>query len=571
MSGENPKVLLVDDDKDLLQLIAMRLSAAGYDVTAVESGEAALASLAVARPQVVVTDLRMHGMDGMALFDAIHRDSPSLPVVILTAHGTIPEAVSATRRGVFSFLTKPFEPKVLLDTVAEAMRLSSPPTGDRESWRAEIITRSSAMEDLLAQARRVAASDASVCIFGQSGTGKELLARAIHKASSRREAPFIAVNCGAIPEGLLESELFGHKKGSFTGAVADRRGLFQAATSGTLFLDEVGDMPLSLQVKLLRALEERKIRPVGSHESFDIDVRVISATHRQPEERITTGEFREDLYYRLNVVKLYIPSLAERREDLPRVANHSLTRLAERYRRSRLQFSPEAMEILVSAPWPGNVRQLLNVVEQAVALAATEVIPESLVRQALDVADTALTPLDEARKAFRSEEEKVLPYIDFDQATRLAVGRAWRQASPEQQKRLVSEFRNMLVRTYSNAISAYQGQTLKVLPSRGKQDPEETTVRTQFVRAGGQPLPIDFTMHQKDGTWKVYDIVVEGVSLVMTYRSEFDAVVKQQGIDGLIKALATKNIPAAAVGGSAGGGGAKSDKAGPKAEKKSPQ
>src|SRR5437762_1563460 len=245
MSGETPKVLLVDDDKDLLQLIAMRLSAAGYDVNAAESGEAALASLAVSRPQVVVTDLRMQGMDGMALFDAIHRDSPSLPVVILTAHGTIPEAVMATRRGVFSFLTKPFEPKVLLETVAEAMRLSSPPAGELEDWRAELITRSSGMEDLLAQARRVAASDASVCIFGQSGTGKELLARAIHRASSRRDGPFVAVNCGAIPEGLLESELFGHKKGSFTGAVADRRGLFQAATSGTLFLDEVGDMPLS--------------------------------------------------------------------------------------------------------------------------------------------------------------------------------------------------------------------------------------------------------------------------------------------------------------------------------------
>src|SRR5689334_9532447 len=403
MSGENPKVLLVDDDKDLLQLIAMRLSAAGYDVTAVESGEAALASLAVSRPQTVITDLRMQGMDGMALFDAIHRDSPSLPVVILTAHGTIPEAVSATRRGVFSFLTKPFEPKVLLDTVAEAMRLSSPPTGERESWRGEIITRSSAMEDLLAQARRVAASDASVCIFGQSGTGKELLARAIHRASPRVQAPFVAVNCGAIPEGLLESELFGHKKGSFTGAVSDRRGLFQAAQGGTLFLDEVGDMPLPLQVKLLRALEERKVRPVGSHESFDVDVRVISATHRKLEERIAAGEFREDLFYRLNVVKLYIPALAERREDIPLLANHFLTRLAERYRRGQLSFSPEAMSLLVSAPWPGNVRQLLNVIEQAVALAPTEVIPESLVRQALDAGDTTLTPLDEARKAFERD------------------------------------------------------------------------------------------------------------------------------------------------------------------------
>jgi two-component system response regulator GlrR len=382
----------------------MRLSAAGYAVTAVESGEAALASLAVTRPQVVVTDLRMQGMDGMALFDAIHRDSPSMPVVILTAHGTIPEAVSATRRGVFSFLTKPFEPKVLLDTVAEAMRLSSPPaSGELEAWRSELITRSSGMEDLLSQARRVAASDASVCIFGASGTGKELLARAIHRASPRAAAPFVAINCGAIPEGLLESELFGHKKGSFTGAVSDRRGLFQAAQGGTLFLDEVGDMPLPLQVKLLRALEERKIRPVGSHENIDVDVRVIAATHRKLEERIASGEFREDLYYRLNVVKLTIPTLAERREDIPLLANHFLTRLAERYRRGRLSFSPEAMELLVSAPWQGNVRQLLNVIEQAVALAATEVIPDSLVRQALDAGDKTLTPLDEARRAFERD------------------------------------------------------------------------------------------------------------------------------------------------------------------------
>jgi two-component system response regulator GlrR len=404
MANENPRVLLVDDDKDLLQLIAMRLTAAGYAVNAVESGEAALAALAVSRPQVVVTDLRMHGMDGMALFDAIHRDSPSLPVVILTAHGTIPEAVTATRRGVFSFLTKPFEPKVLLDTVADAMRLSSPPaSGDLESWRSEIITRSSSMEDLLAQARRVAASDASVCLYGASGTGKELLARAIHRASPRAGAPFIAVNCGAIPEGLLESELFGHKKGSFTGAVSDRRGLFQAAQGGTLFLDEIGDMPLPLQVKLLRALEERKIRPVGSHETFDVEVRVIAATHRKLEERIASGEFREDLYYRLNVVKLYIPTLAERREDIPLLANEFLARLGVRYRRGRLAFSPEAMQLLVSAPWPGNVRQLLNVIEQAVALAATEVIPESLVRQALDAGDTALTPLDEARRAFERD------------------------------------------------------------------------------------------------------------------------------------------------------------------------
>src|SRR5512134_94787 len=404
MNSETPSILLVDDDRDLLHLMSMRLTAAGYNVTAVESADAALASLAVKRPHLVITDLRMQGMDGLGLFDAIHRQAPSLPVVILTAHGTIPDAVAATRRGVFSFLTKPFEPKILLETVADALRLSTAPSGEHAAnWRAEIITRSAAMEALLGQAQRVAASDASVCIFGASGTGKELLARAIRRASRRAGAPFVAVNCGAIPEGLLESELFGHKKDAFTGAIQDRRGLFQAAEGGTLFLDEVGDMPPALQVKLLRALEERVVRPVGANDDVAVDVRIISATHRKLEERIATGEFREDLYYRLNVVKLELPALAQRREDIPLLAGHFLARLAERYGRPRLALSPEAMELLVSAAWPGNVRQLLNVIERAVALTATEVIPGSLVRQALDAGAGSLTPLDEARRAFERE------------------------------------------------------------------------------------------------------------------------------------------------------------------------
>jgi two-component system response regulator GlrR len=404
MTNQPPKILLVDDDKDLLQLIAMRLGAAGYSVSTADSGESAMASVTVSRPELVITDLRMHGMDGMALFDAIHRDAPSLPVVILTAHGTIPEAVAATRRGVFSFLTKPFDGKVLLDTVADALRLSSVPAGGGgESWRGEIITRSPAMEDLLAQAKRVAASDASVCVYGPSGTGKELLAHAIHNASRRAAGPFVAVNCSAIPEGLIESELFGHRKGSFTGATQDRRGLFQAAEGGTLFLDEIGDMPVAPQVKLLRALEERVVRPVGSNDAIAVDVRIISATHRRLEERIAAGEFREDLYYRLNVVKLTLPALVERREDIPLLANHFLERLVARYGRRRLGFSPEAMELLVSASWPGNVRQLLNVVEQSVALTATDVVPASLVRQAIDSRDSTLTPLDEARRAFERD------------------------------------------------------------------------------------------------------------------------------------------------------------------------
>ena len=321
---ERPRILLIDDDADLLHLIAMRLTAEGYAVTAVGSGEAALASFAVDRPDAIVTDLRMRGMDGMALFDAVHRQAPSLPVVILTAHGTIPEAVAATRRGVFSFLAKPFDSKVLTESVADALRLAPGEAGEPGDWREEIVTRSALMEHLLSQAQLVAQSDASVCIFGPSGTGKELVARAVHRASRRRDKPFVAVNCGAIPEGLLETELFGHKKGAFTGATQDRRGLFQAAEGGTLFLDEVGDMPLPRQVKLLRALEDRTVRAVGANESVPIDVRIVSATHRKLEERIAAREFREDLYYRLNVVKLVVPTLAERREDIPLLAGHFL-------------------------------------------------------------------------------------------------------------------------------------------------------------------------------------------------------------------------------------------------------
>jgi two-component system response regulator GlrR len=405
--NRHPNVLLVDDDKGLLQLIAMRLGASGFAVTAVESGAAALASLEVTHPQVVVTDLRMEGIDGLALVDAIHRKAPAIPVVILTAHGTIPDAVSATQRGVFGFLTKPFDPKVLLDTVSEALALSSAQQGDADddtdAWRADIVTRAPSMEDLLSRAKRVAGTDASVSIYGASGTGKEVLARAVHRSSARAASPFVAVNCGAIPEGLLESELFGHKRGAFTGAIQDRRGLFDAAFGGTLFLDEIGDMPLAVQVKLLRATEERVVRPVGSNVEQPINVRIISATHRRLEERIATGEFREDLYYRLNVVHLALPSLAERREDIPLLAEHFLARLAQRYGRRHLALSPEAMRILISAPWPGNIRQLLNVIEQAVALASTDVIPASLVRQVQHADDATPIPLDAARRVFERD------------------------------------------------------------------------------------------------------------------------------------------------------------------------
>jgi two-component system response regulator GlrR len=399
-------ILLVDDDPDLLRLISLRLTSAGYRVRTADSGETALATLAVLRPAVVVTDLRMPGIDGMQLFQAIHREHPALPVIILTAHGTIPDAVSATQRGVFGFLTKPFDSQDLLQKVAAAIKLS----GDhREAdapdaeWRAGIVTRSPKMEDLLRQARLVAESDASVLIFGDSGTGKELLARAIHRASKRTDGPFVAVNCGAIPAELLESELFGHARGAFTGAVQAHRGLFQTADGGTLFLDEIGDMPLPLQVKLLRVLQEGEVRPLGATQSIPVDVRVISATHRDLEAQRAAELFREDLYYRLNVVSLRLPPLAERREDIPVLATHFLRRLAERYHKPQPTLAPEAMALLIAAPWPGNVRQLLNLLEQAIALTTTAVIPASVVQNALSEDASALAPFEEARRSFERD------------------------------------------------------------------------------------------------------------------------------------------------------------------------
>ena len=399
--------MLVDDDPDLLRLLAIRLKANGYGVTAVDSAQRALASISASRPDLVLTDLRMAGMDGMALFQEIQSAYPGLPVIILTAHGTIPDAVTAVKRGVFGYLTKPYDADELLGQIQRALTLhggsSSMQAGVGQIWREDIVTRSSLMEDLLAKAQRVAAGDASVLIQGESGSGKELLARAIHRASPRANQPFIAINCGAIPETLLESELFGHQKGSFTGAIADQRGLFIAADKGTLFLDEIGDMPLALQVKLLRVIETREVRPIGATRSIPFDVRIISATHRDLAKEKENGNFREDLYYRLNVVTLKLPALDERPEDIAMLAEHFLNKLAPRYGRDQAAFSPEALELLVKAKWPGNVRQLFNVVEQSIALCPTEIIPQSFVEQAIQVEMHEMTSFEDARKRFERD------------------------------------------------------------------------------------------------------------------------------------------------------------------------
>lgn len=426
MSKKRYRVLLVDDEADLLSLWKLRLESNGYDVTTALSGEEALAKMSVIHPNVVLTDLRMPGIDGMALFEAIREHNKTIPVIIITAHGSIPEAVEATRQGVFSFLTKPIDGKELVRETEKALQFSTGGTfkkDDSEKWRVDIVSKSAVMEDLLSRARLVAETDSTVLIQGESGTGKELLAIAIHRASSRGDGPFIPVNCTAIPEALLESELFGHAKGSFTGATKSYFGLFQSAHKGTLFLDEIGDMPLHLQVKLLRVLQERQVRPVGSTTPVPVDVRIISATHRNLEEAIEEKQFRQDLFYRLNVVCLELPPLHERKEDIPLLAEYFIGILSGGNEKSVKKITQEAMRVLVDAAWPGNVRQLYNVVENAFVLTTSPLISEDLLHDAIKQHQRKIPPLAEARRQF--EQQYIIQLLqttngNVSQAARIA-------------------------------------------------------------------------------------------------------------------------------------------------------
>jgi two-component system response regulator GlrR len=416
-----PRILVVDDDPGLLRLLTIRLRAENYEVEAVEGGPQALAAAGRFRPDLVITDLRMEPLDGIGLLKELQARWPGLKVIMLTAHGTIPDAVQATQMGAFGFLTKPIDKQELLDQVQKALRISGFGASD-EDWRSDIITRSPVMEERLAQAQMVAGTDARVLITGESGTGKELLAQAIHRASPRRHRPFVAINCGAMAENLLESELFGHEKGAFTGASSAHAGLFRAADGGTLMLDEIGDMPIRLQVKLLRVLQENLIRPVGGTDPVPVNVRVISATHRDLQQRLADGQFREDLYYRLNVVHIEMPALSRRREDIPLLVAHFLAQIAAETGVRKI-YAPEAVELLATADWPGNVRQLHNVVRQNVALSQTPIIPVELVQQSLGGAPGRLPSFDEARDEFtRSYLSQILQITggNVTQAARLA-------------------------------------------------------------------------------------------------------------------------------------------------------
>ena len=393
------RILVVDDDKEILVLLSKWLNKAGFEVTTSESAEDALIRLQVINPELVITDLYMEGMNGLDLLSRIHDDNPLLPVIMLSGQAKIPDAVKATHLGSAAFLIKPISEKELLGEVQRCLRINYEGEGTNEAFK-DIIYQSKKMSDLIDLATMVSDSNVTVFISGATGTGKEVIARAIHNASPRKHRPFIAVNCAAIPEQLLESELFGHEKGAFTGAATKNEGLFQAANGGTLFLDEIGDMPLPLQVKLLRVLQDFEVRPVGSTRSYPVDVRIISATHKNIEESVKKGEFREDLYYRLKVVPLEMPPLSERREDIPQLASYFLNMYAENNNKNVKRFAPEAVEYLSTAAWPGNIRQLMNVVELSATLCKTDTIPLSLVKKALQDKPGDILTLKEAKQGF---------------------------------------------------------------------------------------------------------------------------------------------------------------------------
>jgi two-component system response regulator GlrR len=409
-TGDPERILIVDDDQNLLQLLTMRLTAMGFAVTPCTNGEDAIAMGSKEPFDLVITDLRLPGVDGLTVTQELRAANASIPVIVLTAHGSIPNAVEAMQRGAFGYLTKPFDDKELKVYIEKALgqqrmsreiqRLQSLV---RELYGMEnVIAKSHAMQILLQEVRQVADTDITICLSGETGTGKEVIARVIHANSRRARGPFIAVNCGAIPETLFESELFGHAKGAFTGAHGHKRGLFQSADGGTLFLDEIGEMPLAPQVKLLRALQEREIQVVGSDHPTKVDVRIITATNKDLAQAVRSGTFREDLYYRIQVVPMRIPPVRERRDDIPLLAQHFLERSAKRMNKNIRGIVPEAMQKLVRYHWPGNVRELENTIEKASVMATQDMITPELFPSitVTPATEGQLKPLTEAKEEF---------------------------------------------------------------------------------------------------------------------------------------------------------------------------
>lgn len=368
------RVLIVDDEPDIRELLDITLSRMGLEtVSAATLGEARELVAAVA-PDLCLTDMKLPDGNGISLVEFIQQEYPRIPVAMITAHGSVETAITALKAGAFDFISKPIELEALRKLVGNALQLGEPAEQQSADVGRDMIGDTPAIQTLRRQIGKLARSQAPVHIRGESGSGKEVVARLIHNNGPRSSGSFIAVNCGAIPPDLMESELFGHRKGSFTGANSDKPGLFQAAAGGTLFLDEVADLPLSMQVKLLRAIQEKAIRPVGAGEEQPIDVRILSATHKNLAAEVESGRFRNDLFYRINVIDLYVPSLRERMEDLPALAEHLLQRISAEHGASNIRLHPSAIRALGEHSFPGNIRELENILERSMALAEGDTI-----------------------------------------------------------------------------------------------------------------------------------------------------------------------------------------------------
>ena len=422
-----PRILVVDDDKNLLELAKARLTAANYAVTVALDDHEALDATGSESFDLAIVDWRLANLDGVTLMEKLHAIDPGMPVIILTGHASVEGAVEAMKRGAYTYLTKPFDPRELILQIGRALESCKLATENqrlrgllKEKYDfANMVAKSDKMQRVLEAVSRIAKTDSTVYIHGESGTGKEMIAKAIHLASPRKDKPFVAINCAAIPETLLESELFGHEKGAFTGAVRSTKGLFTQANEGTLFLDEVGDMPLSIQVKLLRALEERQFYPVGGEKAVQVDVRVVVATKKDLVDEVKKGLFREDLFYRIHVIPIILPPLKDRIEDIPYLVEHLLKKICQQMKRDVKGVTPKAMEKLMQHDWPGNVRELENTLEYAVTMAQRDVVTDDLVLQtkcpagAVAAADTLQAQLLPATngsfktlKEARSEFEK---------------------------------------------------------------------------------------------------------------------------------------------------------------------
>jgi two-component system, NtrC family, response regulator AtoC len=377
--AESKRVLIADDEINIRRVLEAILKRDGYDVVTAANGEEALARMGRGI-HTVITDLKMPGIDGMTLLRRLSVDHPDVPVVMITAHGSVENAVEAVKLGAFDYVEKPFDQEQIRQIVAKALKThalsrrdpSPEEAGTRGRFR--LVGDSSAIRQIFAIIEKVANTPSTVLITGESGTGKELIARALHENSSRHEGPFIKINCAAIPKTLMESELFGYEKGAFTGAVGAKPGRFELAHGGTLFLDEIGEIPVEMQVKLLRVLQESEFERVGGIKTIKVDVRLVTATNRDLAAEIATGGFREDLYYRLNVVPIHLPPLRERREDIPLLVSHFITKFNDRLRKEITHIEPQAVERLVSYNWPGNIRELENVIERTMLFCEGSVI-----------------------------------------------------------------------------------------------------------------------------------------------------------------------------------------------------